>query len=290
MPPGATAEGGFTPTPHYLQELDDVKSLGRDISMHRTSDQEEIGIFWAYDGPKGIGTPPRLYIQVALTVLDGIRGRPGTWLDEAKALEALTATAVAMADAGIEAWRYKYSQGHNLWRPILGVTRAEHAPGAAEPGWTPIGRPDTNGGKTGVTPGFPAYPSGHATFGAAAFDVLRRFIRKHDPSHQFTDDAPDNIAFVFVSDEFDGRNVDPRTKRPRPRKSRYFTSLWQAIIENSVSRVYLGVHWRMDGVSRLAPGGNSIFGTPDTPGELGLYGGVRLGMDIAREVATKRGF
>ena len=34
------------------------------------ADEEVIGIFWGYDGPPELGTPPRLYMQVVLGVLD----------------------------------------------------------------------------------------------------------------------------------------------------------------------------------------------------------------------------
>jgi vanadium chloroperoxidase len=290
MPPGADASGNFMPGPHYTQEFAEVNALGAEHSSARSADQEEIGIFWAYDGPANIGTPPRLYMQVALEVLDGIAARPDTWLDEAHALRALTAAAVAMADAGIQAWFYKYSTAHMLWRPVLGIRKAPDPTTPADPTWRPLGRPDTNGSGLALTPNFPAYPSGHATFGAAAFEVLRRYIRKHDPKHCFGDDEKDNIAFTFVSDEFDGMNRDPRSGQPRPRRARHYPSLWRAIVDNSESRIFLGVHWRFDGLSKKGPNGSSVFGRPDSPGDLGAVGGVRLGMDIAKVIAGTRGF
>jgi len=42
------------------------------------------------------------------------------------------------------------------------------------------------------TPPFPSYPSGHAGFGGALFQTLRRFY------------GTDEIAFRFMSDEFNG--------------------------------------------------------------------------------------
>jgi vanadium chloroperoxidase len=289
-PPGASVGGGFTPGAHYVQEFAEVLAKGRETSTVRTPDEEEIGIYWAYDGPAGLGTPPRLYMQVALAVLDAIAARPNTWLDEAGLLKALTAAAVGMADAGIQAWHYKFSETHMMWRPVLGIRKASDPETPADPSWRPLGRPDTNGTALAVTPNFPAYPSGHATFGAAAFEVLRRYIRRHDPAHSFTDDQEDAIAFTFVSDEFDGVSVDPRTGKPRPRKARHYPSLWRAIVDNSESRIFLGVHWRFDGISRKGPNDTSIFGSPATPKDLGLFGGTRLGMDIAKAIASARGF
>lgn len=292
-PPGAGAAGAFTPGPHYLAEFAEVKDKGVELGGTRTADEEEIGIFWGYDGPAGLGTPPRLYMQVALEVLDGIAARPGSWVNDRHMLRVLTACAVAMADAGIQAWHYKYSTEHMLWRPVLGVRRAADPGTPPDPTWRPLGRPATNGTALAVTPNFPAYPSGHATFGAATFEVLRRYIRRHDNTGavNFADTAVDNIRFTFVSDEYDGRSVDPRTGRPRPRRARSYDSLWQAIVENSESRIFLGVHWRFDGISRTPdPVTGLEFGRPDNPGQLGQYGGVKLGMDIARQLATARGF
>jgi vanadium chloroperoxidase len=44
-----------------------------------------------------------------------------------------------------------------------------------QPDWLPLGAPLTNATGKNFTPHFPAYPSGHATFGAAAFHITRRF-------------------------------------------------------------------------------------------------------------------
>jgi hypothetical protein len=62
---------------------------------------------------------------------------------------------------------------------------------------------------------------------------LRRFYRT------------DNIAFTFVSDEFNGvtKNHHGHT---RPLIPRSFTSLSQAEEENGQSRIYLGIHWQFD--------------------------------------------
>lgn len=289
-PPGAQSNGEFTPGNYYAQEFAEVKAKGAENSTVRTAEEEETGIFWGYDGPLNIGTPPRLYLQVALTVLDGIAARPGTWLHQGRMLQALTACAVALADASIQAWHYKYSTAHMMWRPVLGVRLANDPSTPADPAWRPLGRPDTNRTGLALTPDFPAYPSGHATFGGASFEVLRRFIRKHDSSYAFGDGDEDNIAFTFVSDEYNGMNKDPRTGQPRPRRARRYPSLWRAIVDNSESRIFLGVHWRFDGISMKGPGGKTMFGSPPTPADLGEYGGVRLGMDIAKKLAEARDF
>jgi vanadium chloroperoxidase len=59
-------------------------------------------------------------------------------------------------------------------------------------------------------------------------------------------------------------------------------------VDNSVSRVYLGVHWEFDGITtRNAGTTDDVFGVPATPSELGRVGGVWLGAQIANQVAQK---
>jgi hypothetical protein len=55
---------------------------------------------------------------------------------------------------------------------------------------------DTAYSQATFTPNFPAYPSGHATFGAACFDALRLYRKSH-----LRKAAPDQIDITFVSDE-----------------------------------------------------------------------------------------
>lgn len=285
-PAGRTGPHAFVPDNFYAAEFEEVMRFGALTSAVRTPEQEETGLFWAYDGAEEIGTPPRLYIQVALAVLDA-RGP----LSPTALLEALSACAVALADAGIQAWHYKYDAAHMLWRPVLGIRRAQPLPGTPrDPWWIPLGKPDTNTRHVGSTPDFPAYPSGHATFGAACFETLRRWIRTRE-GLGFGDGDADTIGFSLVSDELNGRNTDPRDGLPRRRVTRHYAGLWDAIRDNSESRIWLGVHWRMDGISkRDTMTGKAVHGRPANPGEVGDVGGVHLGLGIAGVVAAKRGF
>lgn len=293
-PPGRVSATVVNPTPHFLADFNKVVAKG-DINRTpgqlgiRTLPEEVVGIAWGYDGPPELGTPPRLYLQVVLNILDAIEARTPGKLSSADEMAILAGVAIAMADAGIDAWHYKYVPTHMMWRPAVGVRQAQPGNGVADPNWLPLGRPDTNGSGVGLTPDFPAYPSGHATFGAAAFQLLRLFLVEKGVT-SFDANGLDRVRFDFVSDEFNGRNKDPKTMQPRDHLTIGLVNLWEAITDNSVSRVYLGVHWQFDGVTkRNAANTDDEFGVPATPSELGKTGGVWLGAKIANQLAPKLG-
>ena len=243
----------------------------------RTAEETLIGVFWAYDGAKKLGTPPRLYNQIVRAVA---AAKGNTTAQNARLFALVNA---AMGDAGVLAWDDKYH--HDLWRPIVGIR--EHDPsmgptGVAggsgidddcDPFWQPLGAPKTNQpGVDNFTPPFPAYPSGHATFGAAALQVTRRF-------YNITVNGPDDLAdgLGFVSEELNGVNVDNRGTVRARHVRRFPDGLWQMIEENGRSRVFLGVHWVFDAFA------------VDGDDEMDLtrnIGGVRLGFDIANNLAA----
>jgi hypothetical protein len=79
-----------------------------------------------------------------------------------------------------------------------------------------------------------------------------------------------------VSEELNGVNTDNLgTVRPRHRRSFNDGGLWQMILENGLSRVYLGVHWVFDAFTRKKDG------SPDLARNVG---GVPLGLNIAEDM------
>lgn len=226
---------------------------------------EEIALFWAYDGPRGIGTPPRLYNQhvIAIAKKDGLRDDGA---DDLKWAQLLGRCNVALADAGRVCWRAKYA--HRIWRPVRGLRNVDKVPLPAalltDAAWVPYGSPRTNRPISPpappelpqFTPQFPAYPSGHATFGAACFDVLRRW--REDEG--FGGPDGDTLADIKLrSDELNDTLMTPtrdhvRPNVKRPLRERSFSSLGAVIKENGQSRIYQGVHWQFDSEEGIALG------------------------------------
>jgi Vanadium chloroperoxidase N-terminal domain/PAP2 superfamily len=268
----------------YRADLKEVKEEGALISTKRSAEEKVIGYYWGYDGANEIGVPPRLYNQIARAWLD--RHHPG---DVGKAVQLLAMVNAGMADAGIDAWYHKYA--YNLWRPVIGIREASHStgpiaaagpssvatagPNMGDPGWAPLGLPTTNEPERRAlsrTPPFPAYPSGHATFGATLFQIMQRFSGAASMTLQDVLDADTanplvaGQAFDFISDELDGHSVDADGSL-RTRHLRQFRNFARPVWENAISRVYIGVHWRFDGMPRADVAGKR-------------YGGVPLGLTV----------
>lgn len=130
-------------SPEYVAAANEVVRVGRTLSP----EQARIAKFWT--GGEGTGLPAGIWNQVALEV---VRDRRLSLARTARAFALLNA---ASSDAGVAAWEAKYT----YWsaRPVnaiadLGLARD----------WRPLL----------PTPVFPAYPSGHATYSAAAAEVL----------------------------------------------------------------------------------------------------------------------
>ncbi|MEO8603728.1 MAG: phosphatase PAP2 family protein [bacterium] len=243
----------------YAAAFDEVKALGGDgvqTPTLRNQDETEAAIYWAYDGQPFLCAPVKLYNQVAALLA---RQRRLSTAENARLFGLIN---VAMADAAIAVWETKYY--YNLWRPVGGIREADVGTGPTgkgdgnpdtigDPTWRPLGSPTDNNGLPlrNFTPPFPAYTSGHAGFGGALFQVLRRFFGR------------DDLAFTFMSDELNGATVD-QNGVVRPRLPRRFLTLSQAEEENGQSRVWLGVHWAFDKTAGLTQGravGNLVFDT-----------------------------
>jgi vanadium chloroperoxidase len=318
------------PETDYAEALGEVVRLGGAPglrSTRRRPDETVAAYFWAYDGANLIGTPPRLYNQILRVVAWEQRGPSASEQEQTSEFVRLFALAnAAMADAGKYAWKEKYK--FELWRPLSGVR--EHDTGSgdapdnpqgnpeidadADPFWTTLGAPETNTHLISFKPPFPAYPSGHATFGAACFQMARLFYHDRD-NLTFDTNGADTIGFSFVSEELNGisrdlhqpfdpsRPIEDQPGTVRTRVRRRFPSLWHAIFENAFSRIYLGVHWRFDAADaddikrqnnrneNKTPVNitySHVWTQKRTPGDTLPIGGVPLGLGIANDIYANR--
>src|SRR6184192_1987159 len=240
LPPALTSAA-------YTTAYNEAKNFGGDgihTPTQRTPEQTFIGVFWAYDGTPSLCAPPRLYNQITVQIADQTKLRP---LELARLLALVN---VAMADTGMSVWESKYH--YDFWRPVTAIRESDPGTGPTgagdgnattigDPTFTPLGAPASNLVGPNFTPPFPAYPSGHAGFGGALFETIRRFY------------GTDHIGFTFVSDEFNGVTKD-HDGNVRPYMPRSFSNLSQAEEENGQSRIYLGIHWRFDKTEAIQQG------------------------------------
>jgi len=293
-PPPGRFPGGFMidVNPWYEADRDLVRDKGAEADSTRTAEESVKAAFWAYDGGDRIGTAARLYGQITLAILDQCSARDEGSVETEDYVRLMALSATAMADAAIQAWYWKYT--YDFWRPVVGVRAASGrsgcgvsraGAGASGPDWRPLGAPDTNRTDR-FTPNSPSYPSGHATLGGAVFQVIRGFMEERGLARSRSAGEADTIAFAFTSDECNGINADTDGKC-RPACRRQFRGLWEATVENALSRVYLGVNWAFDGISRTQGGGRPRQGVPARPAELGAVGGTWLGREIGRVLIDK---
>ncbi len=208
-------------SPEFAADFDLIRQLGAADSAIRTEDQSEIALFWE-DGPWGI-TPPGHFLLIAMQVL---QDRGLDFLDMARAFALLGMT---QADAAINAWNSKYH--HDILRPETAIRYRASAIQNADARV----RTDPNWRSYIPTPNFPAYTSGHSTFGAAGTEMTALLLGTDEVS--FSHETPDQVGW-------------PQLNGAR----RSWTSLSQAAEENGLSRLYGGVHWERDHVAAMAAG------------------------------------
>ncbi|MFH9299042.1 DNRLRE domain-containing protein [Streptomyces sp. NPDC017520] len=210
----------------YAKQVNQVKSLGKSDSTQRTADQTQAALFWAND-LDGTYKPPGQLFEFTQTVS---RDRGLSVTANAK-LFALTA--FAMADASIVAWDAKYRTDLDLWRPesAIRLDGDGNAATTVDPNWQPLSQ---NHQGNHFSPAFPAYVSGHATFGGAWAKAMEQWF------------ATDDITFT-------GTTNDPHATGV----TRTFSSFSAAANENAVARVWLGVHYDWDGTEGVTSGADA---------------------------------
>ena len=208
-------------SPEFAEEFDRIRRLGATDSTVRTADESEIALFWE-DGPWGM-TPPGHFLYISMQLLQD-RGLSFIELARAFALIGMT-----LCDASICAWDNKYH--HDVLRPESAIR--VRAPQFANRDPRVVRQ---RGWRSYIpTPEFPAYTSGHSTFGAVAAEMLALIHGRDDIA--FSGRSPDEVLWPQLEGV-----------------TRHWTSLTQMAEENGMSRLYGGVHWGMDHTEAIKAG------------------------------------
>lgn len=216
-PGGFATKPEMLRSPEYAAQLNDVKRLGSVTSTDRTPKQTEIAFFWANDVDETYKPPGQLFRLTQ--IVSELR-----LLSLAENARLFALVGLALGDAGIVAWDAKYSTDLDLWRPETAIREADTDGNSAtsqDTSWEPLSV--MRDGITRFSPPFPAYVSGHATFGATHAGIMRNYF------------GTDNVRFTLDTE-------DPSV----PGVRRTFNSFSSAALENGRSRVYLGVHFQWD--------------------------------------------
>jgi PAP2 superfamily len=180
-----------------------------------------IAEFWSDDMLNVTFSPPTRLIAILNQVV------AAEDLDLAECAEVYAKMGMAISDNGVAIWHAKYV--YNIERPVTYIRDviAQKYPQAAN--WSTILN-HPYGGPQGFTPAFPAYPSGHSGFGGAGSKILSSFF-------EFTPTHPGTYTFTDFCHE--GRTEFIGTPRT-------YNSFKDLGVEDAISRIPLGVHWRMD--------------------------------------------
>lgn len=189
----------------YAQALEVYNAIDDD----NWKDGRWISQFWSDDLMNLTFSPGPRWISIANQVIE--KDKPSL----ETALFTYVKLGLALNDACVACWHSKYV--YNYERPESYIQRL------IDPNWEPVlNNPLT--GDTGISPSFPAYPSGHSTMGGAGAEVLTNVFGNH---------------FGMLDRSHEGRTEFHGTPR-------FFNNFYEMAQENALSRIPLGVHFRMD--------------------------------------------
>ena len=195
----------------YTRAFDEVKEAGAFESATRTADESHLAMWW------------KDFVENSHNRLARRLVREED-LDLWAAARMFALLNMSVYDAYVNVFDNKFFYNH--WRPYTAIRWAANDgnPETQEdPGWDNLHR---------HTYAFPSYPSAHGTACAAAMTVL---------AETFGRDRP-----VTMTTELVDRSGPLSEKVPIDPVSRSFESFAAAAEECSLSRVYLGIHFRYD--------------------------------------------
>ena len=174
----------------------------------QTYDNQWMGEFWS-DDVLGLTFSPAVRVWAVASQVEAQQKS-----DLQTAILAAVRSGLAVNDAAVACWHSKYY--YNVERPVTYIQKV------INPNWNVLSLTST--GFLSSTPSFPAYPSGHSTMGAAGFAALAQVFGENI---SLADRCHENRT------DFNG-------------KPRSFNSFSEMVLVDAYSRIYLGVHFRMD--------------------------------------------
>lgn len=195
----------------YTRAFDEVKEVGRRDSASRTPDQSHLAMWWKEFVEKSHNRLGR-----ELAAAEG--------LDAWEAARFFALLDMSIFDGYVASFDSKFHYNH--WRPYTAIRWAaqDGNPDTEEdPDWTNL---------HDHTYAFPSYPSAHGTVCGAAMTVF---------AEVFGADRPFDMTIRAVDAQ---GPMSPMVPNDPPTRS--FESFADAAWECSLSRVYLGIHFRYD--------------------------------------------
>lgn len=197
----------------YAAALNEVKEVGSALSKTRTDDQSHLAMWWK-DFVEN--SHNRLARQLVL------KEQPDPWA----AARMMALLNMGICDAYISSFNNKFHYNH--WRPYTAIRWADNDGNPStdvDPDWNNLHR---------HTYAFPSYPSAHGTASGAAFAAIAGLFG-------------DQFQFTMTTEVVDKAGPFSEKIKMNP-PTRQFQSFSQAAMECSMSRLYLGIHFRYDSV------------------------------------------
>ena len=196
----------------YATDLNEVKLIGKSDSVTRTAEQTSIARLWAGIASAGAGTATNFMSIWNNIARDAARERRLSLVETARVFVLMN---VSVHDALQTTQTSKFVYG--LWRPVTAIRQADSDLNPAtdpDPTWLPLL----------TTPPYPSYAGNMSTIGASAARALQLAFG--------TNDMPVTATW--------------RQSGGLPDVSHHFDGFWQAAEEQTVSRIYGGIHYKFD--------------------------------------------
>jgi hypothetical protein len=197
----------------YTKAYNEVKKYGSTKSEVRTKDQSHFAMWWKEFVEKSHNKLARELI---------LKEKLNLW----EATRSLALLNMTIYDAYVNVFDNKFHYNH--WRPYTAIRWAakdENPDTDADENWNNMHQ---------HTYAFPSYPSAHGTASSAAMRVLSNTLG-----------TGDSYAFIMTTKEVESAGPFSEKVQMNP-PTRSFSSFSEAGLEASVSRVYLGIHFRYD--------------------------------------------